>query len=126
MGMLKEVKGIKLTENAKNRMRMLTQKRQNPNLMLRVNVTPSGCSGLTYQMSLDIKVNESDHLFKFDDVAVVIADEILKDIDGSIIDFEETLLSSQFVVNNPLATKTCNCGLSFQTATNKGHIKRCN
>ena len=76
-------------------------------------------------MTLDSNFNDSDHIFQFDDVGVVVATSILTDVAGSVIDFEESLLASQFVVKNPNATKSCNCGTSFQTATNKGKIKQC-
>jgi len=32
---------------------------------------------------------------------------------GSVIDYQEGLEGSRFVVNNPSATSTCGCGSSF-------------
>ena len=93
---------------------------------MRVLTVPCGCSGLSYQMSLDNTINSTDVAIDFEEGAgVVIDSDTLTNISGSVIDFEETLLSSQFTIKNPLAVHSCNCGLSFNTATNKGSIKRC-
>ena len=123
--MLQQQEPLSLSDSAKQRVRSILQKRGDSNLLLRVNIVPGGCSGLSYQMTLDSNFNDSDHIFRFDDVGVVVATSILPDVAGSVIDFEESLLASQFVVKNPNATKSCNCGTSFQTATNKGKIKQC-
>jgi len=32
---------------------------------------------------------------------------------GSQVDYAEGLEGSRFIVNNPLATTTCGCGMSF-------------
>ncbi|MHA1991014.1 MAG: HesB/IscA family protein [Candidatus Hodarchaeales archaeon] len=116
---------INITPNALNRIRIVLDSKEEKNTMFRVDVTPSGCSGLTYAFKLDNMTNEDDSILNFDDIKVILANSVLDDMRGSTIDFEESLLSSQFVVNNPLATKTCNCGISFQTASNKGRIEKC-
>jgi len=36
-------------------------------------------------------------------------------IGGSVVDYEETMMSSGFVVKNPQAVSTCSCGKSFTT-----------
>ena len=37
----------------------------------------------------------------------------LKIIEGSIVDFKKELIGNSFVINNPKATSSCGCGLSF-------------
>ena len=34
-------------------------------------------------------------------------------IDGSIVDFKKEMIGDSFVINNPKATASCGCGLSF-------------
>jgi iron-sulfur cluster insertion protein len=34
-------------------------------------------------------------------------------LQGAIIDWEDSVMSSQFVIKNPNATATCGCGKSF-------------
>ncbi|MHA1984995.1 MAG: HesB/IscA family protein [Candidatus Hodarchaeales archaeon] len=116
---------INITPYALSRIKTVIDSKEEKTAMFRVDVAPSGCSGLTYAFKLDNISNEDDYILNFDNVKVVIANSVLADMRGSTIDFEESLLSSQFVVNNPLAIKTCNCGISFQTASNKGRIEKC-
>ena len=37
----------------------------------------------------------------------------LKIIDGSVVDFKKELIGNSFVINNPQASSSCGCGLSF-------------
>ncbi|OLS19943.1 MAG: Iron-sulfur cluster insertion protein ErpA [Candidatus Heimdallarchaeota archaeon LC_3] len=116
---------ISFTPSALNRVINILKNKNDANLMFRIDVIPSGCSGLTYDFKLDSEIQDNDQILNFDDIKVIASKDVLYDMTGSTIDFEETLLSSQFVVNNPLATKTCSCGISFQTESNKGRIEKC-
>ena len=116
---------LKITPNALNRIKKVIDSKEDKSTKFRIDVTPSGCSGLTYAFKLDNRINDDDSILDFDNIKVIISNSVLADMRGSTIDFEESLLSSQFVVNNPLATKTCNCGISFQTEANKGRIEKC-
>lgn len=84
------------------------------NELLRVGVRGGGCSGFEYEFSIDNKINynhEEDVLFV---KRVVIDRESLDYLFGSKIDYEDELIRSGFcVVDNPLADKSCSCGVSF-------------
>ena len=44
----------------------------------------------------------------------VIIDKVsLEIISGSVIDFKKEMIGESFVINNPKATASCGCGLSF-------------
>ena len=34
-------------------------------------------------------------------------------ISGSVVDFKKEMIGESFVINNPQATASCGCGLSF-------------
>ena len=42
-------------------------------------------------------------------------------IQGSEIDYVDTLMGAGFTVNNPNAVSGCGCGSSFRTAEDAGH-----
>ena len=84
---------ITLTDSAKQRLKTLVKKKNDLSYHLRIRTVPGGCSGLSYEMSLDKTVNANDIVVDFEDGAgVVIDNDTLTNIAGSIIDFEETLL----------------------------------
>ena len=99
---------IEFTETAKNEIdRILVEK--SPKTYFRISVQGGGCSGFKYKFSFDDKVNENDNIF---DKAII--DVIsLKIISGSVVDFKKELIGNSFVINNPQASSSCGCGLSF-------------
>ena len=58
---------------------------------------------------LTIKLNSNDNIFD----KTIIDKNSLKIIDGSIVDFKKELIGNSFVINNPKASSSCGCGLSF-------------
>ena len=99
---------IKFTETAKNEIdRILLEK--SPKTYFRISVQGGGCSGFKYNFSFDDKVNKNDNIFN----KAIIDINSLKIISGSVVDFKKELIGNSFVINNPQASSSCGCGLSF-------------
>ena len=99
---------IEFTETAKNEIdRILVGK--SPKTYFRISVQGGGCSGFKYNFSFDDKVNKNDNIF---DKAIIDVNS-LKIISGSVVDFKKELIGNSFVINNPQASSSCGCGLSF-------------
>ena len=75
----------------------------------RITVQGGGCSGFKYNFSFDNKIKPNDRIFN----KTLIDINSLKIIDGSTIDFKKELIGNSFVINNPKASSSCGCGLSF-------------
>mgnify|MGYP001363952720 CR=1 FL=1 len=75
----------------------------------RISVKGGGCSGFKYDFSFDDKTNEEDMVFD----KAVIDKTSLDIISGSTIDFKKEMIGESFVINNPKASSSCGCGLSF-------------
>jgi iron-sulfur cluster insertion protein len=86
---------------------------QRSGLKLRVFVTGGGCSGFQYGFTLDDKVNADDTQINRDGVTLLVDAISYPYLVGSKIHHKEDLQGSQFIVQNPNATTTCGCGLSF-------------
>jgi len=82
-------------------------------LRLRIEVRPGGCQGMNYDLYFDDKVEELDHVFPFGDFEAVVDQGSFSMINGSTIDYEDTLTKQGLVIENPNATSTCACGESF-------------
>ena len=75
----------------------------------RITVHGGGCSGYKYSFGFDSKTNEDDVIFD----KTVIDKSSLEIISGSIVDFKKEMIGETFVIDNPKATSSCGCGLSF-------------
>ncbi len=80
---------------------------------LRLGVLGGGCSGLSYQFKFDAKPRATDQVMKFEDVSVFIDPKSLVFLDGMTLDWQDSLIHSGFVFDNPHAKKSCGCGTSF-------------
>ena len=116
---------VTLTPTASAKVRELLAAEDNPELALRVYVAGGGCSGLQYGMALDDSVMEGDTLIEYDGIRVLIDSESVGFVEGSEIDYVDSLMGAGFTVNNPNAVSTCGCGHSFKTADDAGAARAC-
>src|SRR3954470_20052169 len=82
---------------------------------LRVGVRGGGCSGFQYALALD-EQRDDDHVFDHDGIRLLVDPASLQYVDGSEVDFTESLMGSGFEVNNPNVVAACGCGSSFRIA----------
>jgi len=76
-------------------------------------VTGGGCSGFQYGFSFDENTNEDDTVVNNKGAQLLVDPLSFQYLVGSRVDYTEGLEGSRFVVENPLATTTCGCGMSF-------------
>ena len=116
---------VTLTDEAITRLRTVLQTQQAPEGALRVFVTPGGCSGFSYGMSLESEPAEDDEVVEQAGVKVVVDPFSLQYLEGAQIDFIDSLMGGGFTVVNPNAVKSCACGQSFETVVGGGAAKPC-
>jgi iron-sulfur cluster assembly protein len=81
---------------------------------LRVGVKAGGCSGFEYVFGWEQDPKENDLVFEGPDGGRVYVDpRSLRLLDGAVLDYDTSLLSRGFVLDNPHAKSTCGCGASF-------------
>lgn len=104
---------ITMTDSAIHRLALLKKKRQTPEAVLRLSVRGGGCSGLSYHMDFAEAAEPKDKTFTFGEHQVAVERKSYMFINGSEIDFEQSMVRTGFVFNNPLASRSCSCGESF-------------
>lgn len=104
---------MELSDQAAKKVRLLRDEEGNTNLKLRVYITGGGCSGFSYGFTFDEKINEDDTQVSNGDVTMLIDAMSIQYLEGSVVDYEQGLQGSRFIINNPNATTTCGCGSSF-------------
>lgn len=81
--------------------------------LLRIAVVGGGCSGFNYDLDLVKEAKPTDLRYEIAGVAVAIDQTSVPFLDGTVVDFVETLQGAGFKFNNPKAKATCGCGSSF-------------
>ena len=102
------MKKIEFTNRALDQIKKIINSDQSKKFF-RITVKGGGCSGFKYDFSFDDKVNNEDVVFD----NAVIDKESLDIINGSVIDFKKEMIGESFVIENPKASSSCGCGLSF-------------
>lgn len=116
---------LKLTDEAVARLRNVLEAQNAPEGALRVFVSPGGCSGFSYGMSLEAEPADDDEIVEQSGVKVVVDPFSLQYLSGAQIDFIDSLMGGGFTVVNPNAVKSCSCGQSFDTSYDHGAAKPC-
>ena len=100
-------KKLEFTDNAKNQIEKITKSEEKK--YFRISVQGGGCSGFKYNFSFDDKIEKDDIMFN----KAVIDKQSLDIIAGSTVDFKKEMIGESFSINNPKASASCGCGLSF-------------
>ena len=100
-------KKLNFTDQALNQINVITKDQDKK--FFRITVQGGGCSGFKYNFGFDTKTNDDDVVFG----KVIIDRSSLDIISGSVVDFKKEMIGESFVIDNPKATASCGCGLSF-------------
>ncbi len=104
---------ISITEKAAHKVKSAMEKQGKPNAALRLYVSGGGCSGFQYGLGFD-QPTDGDHVIEAHGVKLLIDEQSAQYVDGSEVDYVESVMGEGFKVNNPNATETCGCGHSFK------------
>ena len=104
---------VALTERAAQKIAQLAEKEGKPGQMLRVGIQGGGCSGLSYLFSFVTTAEPRDKVFDAYGAKVVIDPKSMIYLGGTVLEWQESLMKSGFVLKNPNEVKSCSCGESF-------------
>ncbi len=105
---------IQLTESAQKAVKKFMNEQGKPDAYVRVGVKGGGCSGLSYDVQFDEKIDEkTDRTFECNGLKVVSDVKSLLYLTGMTLDYTQEMLGGGFKFINPNAAGTCGCGTSF-------------
>ena len=104
---------ITITDKAAKAAKLFIMGSDTPTGGLRLAITGGGCSGYSYEMSIEAAPAADDTVVDNGKVKVFLDPASAPLPEGVTIDFEETLESSGFTFINPNASASCGCGKSF-------------
>ena len=105
---------ISMTERAvKEVRRIFDEQNLSDATVLRVGVKGGGCSGFSYTLGFDDKLSEVDQISEYEGLRIACDPKSFLYLNGTELDFEESLMGRGFKFQNPNASKTCGYGESF-------------
>jgi iron-sulfur cluster assembly protein len=111
---LQETPVLLVTPSAVNVIKTLLEQRQIPNHALRVFVSGGGCSGMQYGMAFEETPRDFDRVVAVEGVRLIVDPTSLMYLQGSTIDYVDSLMGGGFRIENPNAVSSCGCGHSFK------------
>ena len=106
---------LSLTEAAAVKVKQLmAEEPEGEATVLRVAIQGGGCSGFQYGLGFDRGSQEGDLELELHGVAIVVDPFSAPYLQGSEIDWVDSIQAAGFAINNPNATASCGCGHSFQ------------
>jgi len=103
---------LDVTDNAAEKIKDLIKQENKKGL--RISVVPGGCSGSRYEMELDDEAAEGDITIEEKGIKIFLNKSSMEQLNGSNVDFVDSLQGAGFKISNPSSTSTCGCGDSFK------------
>lgn len=107
---------VSLTEVAARRVREIMESKEGAT-GIRISVEPKGCMGLSYVLGLTYETDLDHSLDSIEvedkGIKICIDKRAYDFVSGTVIDFTDDGLGSQFIFANPNAKNKCVCGNSF-------------
>lgn len=103
---------VTLAPSAAARVAAIAAKQGKP-AILRLSIEGGGCSGFQYRFGLADAPEEGDTVAETDGVRLVVDEVSLGLLEGSMVEYVESLGGAAFRVTNPQAASGCGCGASF-------------
>ena len=116
---------ISMTPEAVSKLREFLDEQGTPDQMLRVFVSPGGCSGLQYGMTVEELAESDDTIIETDGVKLLVDSFSGMYLQGAEVDYVNSLMGGGFTVRNPNAVASCSCGHSFDTGANEETAHGC-
>ena len=105
---------ITVTETAKIQLlKEMKENKADKNCFVRVGVASGGCSGLSYKLDFDTKMQEGDQMFEDKGIKIVVDKKSFLYLVGTELEYSGGLNGKGFAFINPNANRTCGCGESF-------------
>jgi iron-sulfur cluster assembly protein len=105
--------GIDISEKAAGRIRAMIAEKGTPEGGLRLGVKGGGCSGLSYFVDWAAGPARLDQVIERDGARLFVDPKSAVFLAGTTVDWQQTLMQSGFVFQNPNVKSACGCGESF-------------
>ena len=100
---------ITLTPKAITKVQDILSKEESKTAMLRVLAMPSPGGSIQYMFAVEETSAKNDQIFEFEKIKVLVDENSIDVLQGSEIDYIDSIMRSGFVISNPNNTGGCAC-----------------
>ncbi len=111
---------VNVTPTAAERIRKILAEKNLPDHGLRVFISGGGCGGFQYGMAFENQSEEGDFVFESSGVRIYLDSSSAMYLEGTTVDYVDSLMGGGFRIENPNATSSCACGQSFSAGGSTG------
>lgn len=107
---------LTLTERAIKEINVIAKDQDldmNGDVYLRMGVKGGGCSGYQYTLDITEEKTDKDEIFDCGGIKVICDPVSLIYMEGTVVDFKDSIMGRGFTFDNPSSTGQCGCGSSF-------------
>jgi len=104
---------ITITERAASKVMEIAKEEELLGQGLRLRVLGGGCAGFQYDLYFEAKPTDMDEEFEDRGIKLYVDPLSYQYLDGTEIDYVESLHGAGFKFGNPNVKSTCGCGSSF-------------
>lgn len=104
---------ITITSNASQHVQRMMDEHSLADHVVRIGVTAGGCSGYSYVLDIVDEVNDNDRVFNQHGVQIVCDPKSYLYLNGTEIDYADSMMGGGFKFSNPNVKRSCGCGTSF-------------
>jgi iron-sulfur cluster assembly accessory protein len=108
-----EAAPLMLTDRALTRIREIIKAQHFEGYTFTVRISAGGCSGLNYDPQLEREPRAGDIVWEQDGLKIATDPLSYRMIEGTEIDFVQSIQAAGFKFSNPKAKASCGCGTSF-------------
>ncbi len=119
---------IHISKNAAQEIKRIQHSRLQPDSSFRLIVKQGGCSGLFYIFQLEASSSERNSLtketelrFESNGISIVVDQNSYVYLEGIKVDYSEDLMGGGFRFDNPNASSSCDCSISFSPCPTERH-----
>lgn len=104
---------VQFTESAATKIKEMAAKQHLEDHGIRVMIVGGGCSGFSYDLDFENAEKPGDEIVEQYGLRIYVDPMSEQYLEGTTVDYVESLEFAGFQFNNPNAKRTCGCGSSF-------------
>lgn len=98
---------VNITKNAAVELKKVLETGKNSVFGLRIFLADMNCCGPEYGIGITEKPQKTDEVYESHGIKIFVSKKVAKELNGSVIKYEETPYGSGFIIDSPTAFPSC-------------------